>query len=46
MRDWTNPQVYWRVLKKILRDEGNEDESNETETNCHQLKLLASDGKM
>ncbi|MFZ2152438.1 MAG: BRO family protein [Microgenomates group bacterium] len=38
----TNPQVYWRVLKKRLIDEG----SNETVTNCNGLKMLASDGKM
>lgn len=36
-----NPQVYWRVLKKRLLDEG-----NETVTNCNGLKLLAPDGKM
>jgi len=36
-----NPQVYWRVLKKRLSDEG-----NETVTNCNGLKLLAPDGKM
>jgi hypothetical protein len=36
-----NPQVYWRVLKKRLRDEG-----NETVTNCNGLKLKAADGKM
>jgi hypothetical protein len=36
-----NPQVYWRVLKKRLADEG-----NETVTNCNGLKLLAPDGKM
>jgi len=36
-----NPQVYWRVLKKRLADEG-----NETVTNCHGLKLLAPDGKI
>ena len=35
-----NPQVYWRVLKKRLHDEG-----NETVTNCNALKLLAADGK-
>ena len=35
-----NPQTYWRVLKKRLKDEG-----NETVTNCHQLKLKAQDGK-
>ena len=36
-----NPQTYWRVLKKRLKDEG-----NETVTNCNALKMLASDGKM
>jgi len=36
-----NPQVYWRVLKKRLRDEG-----NETVTNCNGLKMEAADGKM
>ena len=35
-----NPQTYWRVLKKRLRDEG-----NETVTNCNTLKLPAADGK-
>lgn len=38
----TNPQVYWRVLKKRLIDEG----SNETVTKCNALKMLAEDGKM
>ena len=37
----SNPQTYWRVLKKRLMDEG-----NETVTNCNALKLPASDGKM
>ncbi|MBA4409944.1 MAG: BRO family protein [Bacteroidota bacterium] len=36
-----NPQIYWRVLKKRLLDEG-----NETVTNCNGLKMLAADGKM
>ena len=36
----TNPQTYWRVLKKRLKDEG-----NETVTNCNALKLKAQDGK-
>lgn len=36
-----NPQVYWRVLKKRLKAEG-----NETVTNCNALKMLAPDGKM
>ena len=31
-----NPQVYWRVFKKRLADEG-----NETVTNCNSLKMLA-----
>ena len=35
-----NPQTYWRVLKKRLKDEG-----NETVTNCNALKLKAIDGK-
>ena len=35
-----NPQVYWRVLKKRLKDEG-----NETVTNCNALKMEAPDGK-
>jgi hypothetical protein len=37
-----NPQVYWRVLKKRLLDEG----SNETVTKCNGLKMVAPDGKM
>ena len=36
-----NPQTYWRVLKKRLKDEG-----NETVTNCTGLKMRAADGKM
>ena len=36
-----NPQVYWRVMKKRLKAEG-----NETVTNCNALKLKALDGKM
>ncbi len=32
---------YWNKLKQRLREEG-----NETVTNCHQLKMKASDGKM
>lgn len=36
-----NPQTYWRVLKKRLKDEG-----NETVTNCNALKMRAVDGKM
>ena len=37
-----NPQVYWRVLKKRLIDEG----SGETVTKCNGLKMRAADGKM
>jgi len=36
-----NPQIYWRVMKKRLLDEG-----NETVTNCNGLKMAAPDGKM
>ena len=32
---------YWNKLKQRLKEEG-----NETVTNCHQLKMQASDGKM
>ena len=38
----TNPQVYWRVLKKRLIDEG----SNETVTKCNAFKMLTKDNKM
>ena len=36
-----NPANYWKVLKNRLKKEG-----NETVTNCNQLKLRATDGKM
>ncbi len=36
-----DPALYWRVLKKRLKDEG-----NETVTNCNAFKLIAADGKM
>jgi len=39
-----NPQTarkYWNKLKERLKKEG-----NQTVTNCHQLKMLAADGKM
>lgn len=36
----SNPQTYWRVMKKRLKDEG-----NESVTNCNGLKLKAKDGK-
>ena len=42
LTDSNNPQVYWRVLKKRLIDEG----SNETVTKCNGLKMMANDGKM
>ena len=35
-----NPQTYWRVMKKRLKDEG-----NETVTKCNALKMTAADGK-
>ena len=41
LTDSPNPQVYWRVMKKRLLDEG-----NETVTNCNALKMEAADGKM
>jgi hypothetical protein len=41
LTDSPNPQVYWRVMKKRLKDEG-----NETVTNCNGLKMPAPDGKM
>ena len=41
LTDSINPQIYWRVMKKRLSDEG-----NETVTNCNGLKMLATDGKM
>jgi hypothetical protein len=41
LTDSPNPQVYWRVMKKRLKDEG-----NETVTNCNALKMVAPDGKM
>ena len=34
------PSTYWRVLKKRLKDEG-----NETVTSCNGLKMTAADGK-
>ena len=41
LTDSSNPQTYWRVLKKRLLSEG-----NETVTNCNALKMRAADGKM
>lgn len=40
LTDSPNPQTYWRVMKKRLKDEG-----NETVTNCYALKITAADGK-
>ena len=40
LADSSNPQTYWRVMKKRLKDEG-----NETVTNCNTLRLKAKDGK-
>ena len=39
--DYQTARKYWKVLKGRLAKEG-----NETVTNCYQLKLQASDGKM
>jgi len=36
-----NPSAYWRKLKQRLSEE-----SNESVTNCHRLKMPAKDGKM
>ncbi len=36
-----DPPAYWRKLKQRLKAEG-----NETVTNCHGLKMVATDGKM
>ena len=40
LTDSPNPQTYGRVLKKRLKDEG-----NETVTSCNALKMTAADGK-
>lgn len=40
LTDSPNPQTYWRVLKKRLKDE-----ENETVTSCNTLKMTAADGK-
>ena len=39
--DMLKARKYWNKLKQRLLEEG-----NQTVTNCHQLKMLASDGKM
>ena len=40
-KDFQSARNYWKVLKKRLKDEG-----NETVTNCNQLKMKAADGKL
>ncbi len=41
LTDSPNPNNYWKVLKKRLKDEG-----NESVTNCNQLKMKShKDGK-
>ena len=40
LTDSVDGRKYWNKLKQRLSEEG-----NETVTNCHQLKLLAADGK-
>ena len=40
-QDALTARKYWNKLKERLKKEG-----NETVTNCHQLKMLAKDGKM
>ena len=40
-KDYLTARKYWNKLKQRLVEEG-----NETVTNCHQLKLRATDGKM
>ena len=41
LTDSVDGRKYWNKLKQRLREEG-----NETVTNCHQLKMIAEDGKM
>jgi hypothetical protein len=41
LTDSVDGRKYWNKLKQRLKEEG-----NEPVTNCHQLKLLAQDGKM
>ena len=40
LTDSKDPTAYWRKLKQRLKAEG-----NETVTNCHGLKMTATDGK-
>lgn len=41
LTDSKDPGAYWRKLKQRLKEEG-----NEGVTNCHTLKMQATDGKM
>lgn len=41
-KDYQSARKYWNKLAQRLREEGSE----QTVTNCHQLKLQADDGKM
>ncbi len=41
LTDSSDGRKYWNKLKQRLSEEG-----NETVTNCHQLRMIASDGKM
>ena len=41
LTDSVDGRKYWNKLKQRLKEEG-----NETVTNCHQLKMKATDGKM
>ena len=40
-KDYQGARNYWKVLKKRLKDEG-----NESVTSCNRLKMTAADGKM
>ncbi len=39
--DYQTARKYWNKLKERLKKEG-----SQSVTNCHQLKMMASDGKM
>ncbi|MDR2855690.1 MAG: hypothetical protein LBV40_06015 [Methanomicrobiales archaeon] len=39
--DYQTGRNYWKIVKKRLKDQG-----NETVTNCNQLKMRSPDGKM
>lgn len=41
-KDYQGARTYWKKLAQRLREEG----SDQTVTNCHQLKMKAADGKM